>query len=133
VLGCAFIGCHVSGNAIALDWLTGEHRARTYFQTGRHHVNIASIISDSTLAIAVTAGLTETVKRAFPAQIKDQAAYITTVAVGLLVTGGFDYAQFAPATAQDWTVVVLHGLVVGLSAAGLYRVGSAIAAKAKTA
>jgi hypothetical protein len=93
-------------------------------------VNIASIVGDSAPAIAITSGLTQAIKSAVPA-ITDQLALLTTVVVGLVVTGATDYALMAPATAQDWTVVVLHGLVVGLSAAGLYKTASVIAAKAQ--
>ncbi len=93
-------------------------------------MNLALIVSDSAPAIAITSGLTQAVKAAFPV-IQDKFALITTVVVGLLVTGAFDYALVLPATPQDWTIVVLHGFVVGLSAAGLYKTGAAIAAKAR--
>lgn len=95
-------------------------------------MNLANLIGTSGVAIAITSGLTQSVKTAFPA-VQDRFAYLVSVGIGILVAAGLDYATLAPATPQAWTLVILHGLVVGLSASGLYKTAAAIAAKAKPA
>lgn len=90
-------------------------------------MNLPQLIADSAVVIGFTMGLSKAISSAM--NIKDNWAYLLTVAVGLILTGLMDYVTFQPTQPYQWVIVALHGLGVGLSGCGLYKLPSAMAAK----
>lgn len=90
-------------------------------------MNLFQLLTDSAIIIGFTMGLSKAISSA--TGIKDNWAYLLTVGIGLVLTGLADYAAFQPTQAYQWTYVVLHGLGVGLSGCGLYKLPGAMAAK----
>ena len=48
---------------------------------------------------------------------------VSSLVTGLVLGGVSMYFQIFPVVAVDWFVTVLYGLVLGLSASGVYEVG----------
>jgi len=54
---------------------------------------------------------------------------VSSLATGLVIGGGFMWIELAPADAVSWVAVVLYGLLLGLTASGVYEVGKELTAK----
>ena len=54
---------------------------------------------------------------------------ISSLATGLVIGGGFMWIELAPTTVVDWVTVGIYGLLLGLTASGVYEVGKELAAK----
>ena len=57
---------------------------------------------------------------------------VSSLATGLVLGGGVMYLELIPATAGGWVSVSLYGLLLGLTATGVYDVLKIAAAKAKS-
>lgn len=62
--------------------------------------------------------------------ISGKAQLVSSLVTGLVIGGGFMWIELNPATAKDWATVLLYGLILGLTASGVYEVGKEIALKA---
>lgn len=90
-------------------------------------MNLPQLITDSALVIGFTMGLSKAVTSALT--IKDNWAYLLTILIGLVLTGLMDYAAFVPTSVPQWIYIGLHGLGVGLSGCGLYKLPMAMAGR----
>lgn len=90
-------------------------------------MNLPQLIADSALMIGFTMGLSKAFTSAL--NIKDNWAYLATIALGLVLTGLMDYAAFQPTQIPQWIYIGLHGLGVGLSGCGLYKLPNAMTVK----
>jgi hypothetical protein len=93
-------------------------------------MDLKAMLTESVPVITLTAGLSQRAKLAL--NIDDQKAELLALAIALLLTVLLDYATLAPATPQDWVLVVIHGLVNGVTTSGGYKLASAIAQKGQT-
>lgn len=50
---------------------------------------------------------------------------------GLLLGGGFMYAVSVPVDFPSWFLLVVYGIMLGLSASGLFKVGADMAERSK--
>jgi len=61
---------------------------------------------------------------------KGKVQLASSLGTGLVLGGGFAVLVVQPANAVGWTTVGMFGLIVGLSASGVYNVGKGIASRA---
>lgn len=86
---------------------------------------LIKLLESSTLLTAFTMGVAQAIKVA--AKTEDRWAYLLTLAIGLLFAGVADYAVFQPTSITHWILIFLHGVGVGLLAAGLFKLPGGIA------
>ena len=54
---------------------------------------------------------------------------VSSLSTGLVIGGGFMWIELAPTNVAGWVAVVIYGLLLGLTASGVYEVGKELTAK----
>jgi len=61
--------------------------------------------------------------------VQGKLQLVSSLLTGLVLGGASMYFQIVPVTGVDWFATVLYGLVLGLSASGVYEVGKDLVEK----